>query len=117
MTAVPVLVADKLQGIDLSSYERRVLCVSTNMLPKHTADALGHNSVDGIHTKDWDEIGWIFWAQGKDDFGEYDQPTLVDHPELVALNDFAIERGYHYLLITGEEELLPPECGLPTFKW
>ena len=106
-------VADKLQGIDLSSHERQVLMVSTSMIPKHTADALSSPASEINHSlsvEPWSTYGWIVCVPQED-------ACLSAHQELYNLMQFAAERGYLYLWLDCDGDPLPPECGLPEFQW
>lgn len=105
-------VADKLLGIDLTSYELKVLRVSTAMIPEHTADALGHAKFGPLHEElsyEMFTIGWMIWAQ--------QLTPIVGHPELKMLLDFARARGYYFVRLEADAEPLPQQCGLPVFSW
>jgi hypothetical protein len=110
---VSALVADKLLDIDLSLVTRRVLVVSTAMVPEHTAKHLDENGILPLTVHDMGN-GWHFWILGPE---EFDESTRAQHPELMALCKFARDRNYDLLWLDSDEYNLPPECGLPVFDW
>lgn len=108
-------VADKLLNIDLSGHTIKTLGCSTAMIPEHTANALGSNT-EAMHRalpyEAWGSFGWVI-AVGNEDTC----PMVEGHEELRALLRFAHDRGFEFLHLDCDDEVLPANCGLPTFNW
>ena len=119
---IPQAVADKLLGIDLSNYTSTTLTVSTSMISRATAQALGEDrkTEDALlwtvlSYEPWGVYGWTIRLPGLG--GDLDVSELHDYPELKKLMIFAVDRGYNDLMLDRDAEPLPEGCGLPTFSW
>jgi hypothetical protein len=103
--------------INLTDFTERIATLSTDHIPKHTADALGKYREDCvvaelwgyIHYEPWGDFGWIIWASS-----EYCEDALAPHPELAALLAMCAERRIQWLRLDCDA---PPHPELPTFEW
>jgi hypothetical protein len=103
--------------INLTDFIERIVTLSTDHIPKHTADALGQCREDCVgadlwghfNYEPWCEYGWIIWVESVDCEGE-----LADHPELAALMAMCAERRIQWLRLDCDA---PPHPELPTFEW
>ena len=115
-------VADKLLGIVLSGHTSTMLTVSTSMIPRVTAEALGEDRQtqnaplwDVLAYEPWAIYGWIIQLPAV--VGDLARPELRNHSALKKLMVFAWERGYSHLMLDRDAAPLPEDCGLPTFNW
>lgn len=88
-----------------------ILSISTGNIPEHTAQALNNRDSPLFMDVCVDpyEYGFIIWA------GTYDMAdSLVYHPELRDLIEFATQQGHVALRLDCD---CLPLSGAPTFNW
>lgn len=107
---------DRLQGIDMSKHESRILCLSTAMISEDTNREIDAGTCP-LNVRDWYGAGWMFFSSDWESDADGVEGFFERHPELRPLMQFADERGFSYIRFTNFDDPFPPEAGFPIFDW